>query len=98
MLIDMDQCDDPIDCGHTPTHWLTTNEAARLLGYSDGSVLRHAIKRGDLVEGKHVVKRGNRWFVRREAAVDYHKAMLEDFAQRRPPYRRPLTLAETPES
>lgn len=70
-------------------NWLTTNEAARMLGYSDGSVLRHAIRRGDLEEGQDVIKRGNRWFIRRDAAIEYHRQMLDEFAQRRPPYRGP---------
>ena len=74
-------------------HWLTTQEAADLLGYADSSVIRHAIKRGALKQGRDVIKRGNQWFVRREAAIDYHKTMLAEFAARRPPYQGPT---ETP--
>ena len=70
--------------------WMTTKEAARELGYSDGSVFRHAIKRHDLEEGKDAVKRGGVWFIREDAAKEYHARMLEEFAQRRPPYQGPI--------
>lgn len=73
----------------SPSTWLTTEEAAQLLGYSSGSVLRHAIRRGDIVKGADAIKRGNRWFVRLEAVHAYYEAMLEEFSLRRPPYRGP---------
>jgi hypothetical protein len=79
------------ECEHEPTGgWMTTREAADRLGYSDGSVFRHAIKRQDLKEGCDAVKRGGVWFIREDAALDYHARMLEEFAQRRPPYQGPV--------
>ena len=77
---------------YAPASWLTTNEAAKLLGYADGSVLRHAIARGDILEGVDAIKRGNRWFVREAAARAYRKQMLDDFAKRLPPYRGPVPV------
>lgn len=84
---------------YAPTDWLTTQEAAQLLGYADGSALRHAIRRGDIREGVDAVKRGNRWFIREEAARAYHQQMLDEFAERRPPYRGPIPSEDdAPES
>jgi hypothetical protein len=96
MAVKIDDSAPKIAGTFSPSTWLTTEEAAQLVGYSSGSVLRHAIRRGDIVKGTDAIKRGNRWFVRLEAVHAYYEAMLAEFAARRPPYRGPLPEDEPP--
>lgn len=77
--------------------WITLAEAAELLGYYDGSALRRAIHRGDIVKGQDAIKRRGKWLVRRDAVWAYYEAARGSPAQQGASDRVPISDEDEPQ-